>query len=104
MNKKTAAILSLLFFAAVSCFSQNVIEERYMKAAKEQLEKKDYAKSFNYINNVLNLYSEDSLPQNIEILSEEVYFKYLENIRDTRNVNGFKAVKTKLLEFPFLSS
>ncbi len=77
---------------------------RYLNAADEQYNAGNYPKAFSYINIVLNSYKAVSLPENIEVIAESIYYAYLVQIKDTKNTASFNKVKEKLIEFPFLSS
>lgn len=77
---------------------------RYLNAADEQYNTGNYPKAFSYINIVLNSYKAVSLPENVEVIAESIYYAYLVQIKDTKNTAAFNQVKEKLIEFPFLSS
>lgn len=104
-------VKGLLGFA-ILCFGLSVqlfaVDEqlvgRYLNAADEQYNTGNYPKAFSYINIVLNSYKAVSLPENIEVIAESIYYAYLVQIKDTKNTTAFNQVKEKLIEFPFLSS
>lgn len=77
---------------------------RYLNAANDQYSSGNFTKAFTYINTVLASYKEETLPQNVEVLSETIYYGYLETIKDARDTAAFNRVKEKLIEFPYISS
>jgi len=77
---------------------------RYLTAANDQYSAGNFAKAFSYINVVLGSYKEEMLPQNVEVLSETIYYGYLEQLKSTRDTKTFNTIKEKLIEFPYLSS
>lgn len=104
MTKKPIIIGVLLLIFISSIFAQGALIERYLSAANDNLTKREYKKAFDYINYVLSQYPESQVPQNVELLAENVYYEYLVEIRDTRDMESFSTVKDKLLEYEFLSS
>lgn len=104
MIKKSVVTVCVLLLVATIVFGQGALIERYFDAANENLTKREYKKSFDYINYVLSQYPTDKTPQNVELLAENVYYSYLEEIRDTRDMDAFGAVKDKLLEYEFLTT
>lgn len=104
MTKKRVVLVCVFLSLLVTLFSQGALIERYLDAANENLTKREYKKAFDYINYVLSQYPQDKVPQNVEILAENVYYSYLVEIRDTRDMEGFSSVKDKLLEYEFLST
>lgn len=103
INKKFTLLL-LLFSITSLVFSQNALVERYLTAANNSYNQKDYAKAFDYINYVFGQYTPENIPQNVEILAETIYYDYLEEIRNNKDTTAFAKVKSKLLEYPTLSS
>lgn len=97
-------IIALFLSLSISLFAQNSLVERYLSAANKEYSSKNYSKAYNYINYVLGEYNSNSLPQNVEILAESVYYSYLSALKDSSDYAKFKEVKDKLLEFPTLSS
>ncbi len=107
MNEKFRRILCALVCALVSFSAFAADDElvtRYLTAANEQYSSGNFEKAFTYINNVLGSYKQDTIPDNVQVLSETIYFAYLGQIKNTRSLKAFNAVKEKLIEFPFLSS
>lgn len=95
----TLLSLSLYLFSA----DQDLVN-RYMNAANDQYSAGNFEKAFSYINTVLSSYKEEVLPQNVEVLSELVYYGFLEKIKDSRDMKTFNKVKEKLIEYPYVSS
>lgn len=103
--KKRVLFICALLTISLNLFSvDSELVTRYMNAANEQYSAGNYAKAFSYINIVLSSYKNEALPQNVEVLSELVYYGYLERIKDTRDIVSFNNVKEKLIEYPFVSS
>lgn len=107
MNKmfRLIASICLLLSVSLSVFAvEDELVTRYLTAANEQYSNGNYSKAFSYINNVLGSYKEESVPANVQVLSETIYYAYLGQIKNSRSSSAFNAVKDKLLEFPYLSS
>jgi len=107
MNKKAFSVFCVILVAFVSLSVFAVDDEivtRYLTAANDQYSNGNYAKAFSYVNNVLSSYKAETIPENVDTLSEMVYYSYLNQIKDTKDTKAFNAVKEKLLEFPFVSS
>lgn len=107
MNKKAYSVFCVILAALVSISAFAVDDEivtRYLTAANDQYSNGNYAKAFSYVNNVLNSYKEETIPQNVETLAEMTYYSYLNQIKDSKDTTAFNAVKEKLLEFPYISS
>ncbi|HOF85557.1 MAG TPA: HD domain-containing phosphohydrolase [Treponemataceae bacterium] len=84
--------------------ADDALVTRYMTAANNEYSNGNHAKAFSYVNIVLNSYKEDSVPHNVEVIAETIYFAYLEQIKNTKNTAAFNQVKEKLIEFPYLST
>ena len=107
MNKKAYSVFCVILAALVSLSAFAVDDEivtRYLTAANDQYSNGNYAKAFSYVNNVLSSYKEETIPENVDTLSEMVYYSYLNQIKNSKDTSAFNAVKEKLLEFPFVSS
>ncbi|HPA11483.1 MAG TPA: hypothetical protein PLV73_11775, partial [Treponemataceae bacterium] len=107
MSKKflvrTLFFFGFLLLAGIAS-ADDALVTRYMTAANNEYSNGNHAKAFSYINIVLNSYKEDSVPHNVEVIAETIYFAYLEQIKDTKNTAAFNQVKEKLIEFPYLST
>lgn len=104
MTKKNVYAISLLVCLCGLIIAQNTLVERYLNAANVSYTQKDYAKAFDYINYVFGQYTPETMPQNVEILAETIYYDYLIQIRDKQDTASFQKVKNKLSEYPTLSS
>jgi len=111
MSKKSrialivASVAICLAGVAIPAFAvDEELMTRYLNAANDQYTAGNYAKAFSYINTVLGSYKQESLPENVEVIAETIYYGYLSQIKDSRDGNAFRAVKEKLIEFPYLSS
>jgi len=101
---RVAAVLLCFFLCLGSVFADDALVTRYLNAANNEYSAGNNVKAFSYINIVLNSYKESSLPHNVEVIAETIYYSYLVQIKDTKNTREFNQVKEKLIEFPFLSS
>lgn len=104
MTKKKIISILFVFLLCFGLFAQNALIDRYLDAANDNLAKREYKKSFDYINYVLSQYPYDQVPQNVELLAENIYYSYLLNIREQGDTEAFNTVKEKLLEYDFLST
>ncbi len=104
MIKKCVCAIVLLLCLCSLAIAQNTLVGRYLEAANTSYSQKDYAKAFEYINYVFAQYTPETMPQNVEILAEVIYYDYLVQIRDKQDSSSFLKVKNKLSEFPVLSS
>ncbi|MDR1748215.1 MAG: hypothetical protein LBR47_04070, partial [Spirochaetaceae bacterium] len=107
MSKKilfTSLAVFFLFCPGVFLSAEDVLVQRYLNAANDRFSEGDYERAFNYINNALGAYKVEELPQNIELLAENIYYTYLGEITETRDWAAFQNIKTKLAEFDFLST
>ncbi len=103
MTKKNMLIISLLCLC-IFVHAQNTLVERYLNAANSSYSQQDYAKAFDYINYVFGQYTPETMPKNVEILAETIYYDYLVQIRDRQDTASFQKVKNKLAEYPSISS
>lgn len=107
MNKTFGKFLLVIscLLVAVSVFAvDDELVTRFLNAANDQYTAGNYPKAFSYINTVLNSYKEDTVPENVDVIAETIYYAYLTQIKDTRNIKSFNTVKEKLIEYPYLSS
>lgn len=105
MTKKQILSFLLMLLCAGTLIAQNVnLTQRYLDAANNSLSKQEYKKAFDYVNQVLSRYEENKVPQNVELLAEDIYYNYLVQIRDNRDMESFAGVKDKLLEYDYLST
>lgn len=103
--RKSISVFVCLCVSFAVFSADDELVTRYLKAANDQYSSGNYEKAFSYINNVLSSYKVDEvIPDNVEILSETIYFSYLGQIKDKRSPTAFKAIKEKLIVYPFLSS
>ncbi len=102
--RKIVTVVCLVLSAALVFAADDALVSRYLNAANDQYSAGNHAKAFSYINTVLGSFKEEALPDNIEVISETIYYAYLVQIKDAKDRDGFIAVKEKLIEYPFLSS
>ncbi len=102
--RKIVTVLCCTLAAAFVFAADDALVSRYLNEANDQYSVGNHAKAFSYINTVLGSFKEEALPDNIEVISETIYYAYLVQIKDAKDKAGFAAVKEKLIEFPFLSS
>ncbi|OQA61730.1 MAG: Cyclic di-GMP phosphodiesterase response regulator RpfG [Spirochaetes bacterium ADurb.Bin269] len=105
---KKSRVRAVALLLVVSCPLLFAVDDelvtRYLTAANNQYSAGNVAKAFAYINNVLSSYADELVPQNVEVLSETIYYGYLEELKKSRDWKAFAEVKGKLIEFPYVSS
>ena len=105
---KKSRVRAVALLLLVSCPLLFAVDDelvtRYLTAANNQYSAGNVAKAFAYINNVLSSYADELVPQNVEVLSETIYYGYLEELKKSRDWKAFAEVKGKLIEFPYVSS
>ncbi len=105
---KKSRVRAVALLLVVSCPLLFAVDDelvtRYLTAANNQYSAGNAAKAFAYINNVLSSYADELVPQNVEVLSETIYYGYLEELKKSRDWKAFAEVKGKLIEFPYVSS
>lgn len=105
---KKSRVRAVALLLLVSCPLLFAVDDelvtRYLTAANNQYSAGNVAKAFAYINNVLSSYADELVPQNVEVLSETIYYGYLEQLKKSRDWKAFAEVKGKLIEFPYVSS
>lgn len=105
---KKSRVRAVALLLVVSCPLLFAVDDelvtRYLTAANNQYSAGNVAKAFAYINNVLSSYADELVPQNVEVLSETIYYGYLEELKKSRDWKAFVEVKGKLIEFPYVSS
>jgi HD-GYP domain-containing protein (c-di-GMP phosphodiesterase class II) len=105
---KKSRVRAVALLLVVSCPLLFAVDDelvtRYLTAANNQYSAGNVAKAFAYINNVLSSYADELVPQNVEVLSETIYYGYLEQLKKSRDWKAFAEVKGKLIEFPYVSS
>ncbi|HOC29970.1 MAG TPA: HD domain-containing phosphohydrolase [Treponemataceae bacterium] len=105
---KKSRVRAVALLLVVSCPLLFAVDDelvtRYLTAANNEYSAGNVAKAFAYINNVLSSYADELVPQNVEVLSETIYYGYLEQLKKSRDWKAFAEVKGKLIEFPYVSS
>lgn len=105
---KKSRVRAVALLLVVSCPLLFAVDDelvtRYLTEANNQYSTGNVAKAFAYINNVLSSYADELVPQNVEVLSETIYYGYLEQLKKSRDWKAFAEVKGKLIEFPYVSS
>ena len=105
---KKSRVRAVALLLVVSCPLLFAVDDelvtKYLTAANNEYSAGNVAKAFAYINNVLSSYADELVPQNVEVLSETIYYGYLEQLKKSRDWKAFAEVKGKLIEFPYVSS
>jgi len=107
MNTFVRGLLSVMIgtVVLVSMYAaDDELVRRYLTAANEQLANRNYARAFSYVNTILSGYTDESVPLNVEIMAESIYFEYLGQIRESKDLRAFNVVKDSLIAYPFISS
>lgn len=106
MNRKqyiTAFFICLL--CAVSILpAADALVERYLSAANDRYSEGDYTKAYEYVNRVLDMYRDDTLPENVTVIGEMIYYDYLGVLKENGDEAGFIGFNVWLENFPELSS
>jgi len=109
MNRKkldSALMLCVVaFLLAVPAFAvDEQLAQRYMNAANDQYSLGNYAKAYSYVNTVMDLYGNDPLPQNVEVLAETAYYSNLLRIKEGRLYAELDELREKVAQRPFLAT
>lgn len=104
MNKKVFILVVMVLSVLLPTFSQSALASRYLMAANDQYIVRNNAKAFTYINYVLEQYQNDTLPDNVSLLAEAIYYDYLNEAKNDKNLEAFRDVQNRLIEFPYLAT
>lgn len=104
-NRMCTLFLGVFFILAGSLIAQeDPLVNRYLTAANEQYTVGNYQRAYSYVNVAIGSFKEQTVPANVEVMAESIYYSYLDSLRETRNWSEFEGIKQKLIEFPWLSS
>lgn len=105
MNKLVKVVFVIFFIFAGFCVSaQSALSQRYLKSANEKLAQGDYQRAFEYINYVMDTYEPDSIPQEVQVSAENIYYSYLDSVKDEGNSYTFVRIVEKVQKYPVVNS
>lgn len=92
------------FFACGLALASDPVADKFMSAANDEYSEQNYAKAYEYINSVLDLYRNSDLPENAVVLAETIYHAYLGELRQNNKQDELAVMKVWLKEFPNVNS
>ena len=105
MNKSVKVVFVIFFIFAGFCVSaQSALSQRYLSSANEKLAQGDYQRAFEYINYVMDTYEPDSIPQEVQVSAENIYYSYLDSVKDEGNSYTFVRIVEKVQKYPVVNS
>ena len=104
MNKKFLISIGLILISLCTIFAQSSLVNKYLTAANTEYSLRNNEKAYKYINIVLEQYTDETVPDNVLLLAEAIYFDYLDDVKKTENVDAFRDFKQNLISYPYLSS
>ena len=105
MNKSVKVVFVIFFIFAGFCVSaQSALSQRYLNSANEKLAQGDYQRAFEYINYVMDTYEPDSIPQEVQVSAENIYYSYLDSVKDEGNSYTFVRIVEKVQKYPVVNS
>ena len=93
----------VLFLCLIMPATAQTLEEKTFTNAKNYYAIKDYPRSFSYINFLLKLKAEEEMPE-IRTLAESIYFNYLNQLIEDRDIATVETVKLNLVTYPNVKS
>lgn len=105
MNKSVKVVFVIFFIFAGFCVSaQSALSQRYLNSANEKLAQGDYQRAFEYINYVMDTYEPYSIPQEVQVSAENIYYSYLDSVKDEGNSYTFVRIVEKVQKYPVVNS
>ena len=104
MNKKFLISIGLILISLCTIFAQSSLVNKYLTAANTEYSVRNNEKAYKYINIVLEQYTDETVPDNVLLLAEAIYYDYLADVKKTENVDAFRDIQQSLISYPYLSS
>lgn len=104
MNKKFLISIGLILISLCTIFAQSSLVNTYLTAANTEYSVRNNEKAYKYINIVLEQYTDETVPDNVLLLAEAIYFDYLADVKKTENVDAFRDIQQSLISYPYLSN
>lgn len=104
MNKKFLISIGLILISLCTIFAQSSLVNKYLTAANTEYSLRNNEKAYKYINIVLEQYTDETVPDNVLLLAEAIYYDYLADVKKTENVDAFRDIQQSLISYPYLSS
>ena len=104
MNKKYFTLIFFILFCLFSAFGQSSLVNKYLEAANTEYSIRENEKAYNYINIVLEQYTENDVPDNVLLLAEAIYFDYLSDVKASGNTEAFQDIQQNLISYEYLAS
>lgn len=104
MNKKFLISIWLILISLCTIFAQSSLVNKYLTAANTEYSVRNNEKAYKYINIVLEQYTDETVPDNVLLLAEAIYYDYLDDVKKTENVDAFRDIQQSLISYPYLSS
>ena len=104
MTKKYFTFIFFVLFCLFSAFGQSSLVNKYLEAANTEYSIRENEKAYNYINIVLEQYTENDVPDNVLLLAEAIYFDYLSDVKASGNTEAFQDVQQNLISYEYLAS
>ena len=108
MKKSRAVLLLLVLILArtIPLFAapNTATAERYMTSANEQYGLENFSKAYTYINYVLEQYDEKTVTLQVKLLAELIYYDYLDDIGNKKDLEAFKGYQDSVNDFPYIVS
>ena len=104
MNKKFLISIGLILISLCTIFAQSSLVNKYLTAANTEYSVRNNEKAYKYINIVLEQYTDETVPDNVLLLAEAIYYDYVTDVKKTENVDAFRDIQQSLISYPYLSS
>lgn len=106
MKKSMCALFIFLFISIFSLYAapNTATAERYLVSANEQYSLENFSKAYTYINYVLEQYDEKTIPLNIKLTAELIYYDYLCEIEKKGDLTAFTEYQDSVNDFPYIVS
>lgn len=103
-KKKILVVISLFCVLLFSLSADSAIAQKYLTAANEQYSIGNLEKAYKYINSSMKMYTEEPVENNVIFSAQLIYLEYLQEIKETENMDAFDDVKEALKEFPLVAN
>ncbi|MBO4706053.1 MAG: hypothetical protein J5647_09995 [Spirochaetaceae bacterium] len=106
MKKSLCALFIFQFISIFSLYAapNTATAERYMTSANEQYGLENFSKAYTYMNYVLEQYDEKTVTLQVKCLAELIYYDYLDDIGNKKDLAAFKEYQDSVNDFPYIVS